>query len=293
MQPNYTHRQILSNEEEQDVAEYLQICSRTACGLTTDDTRRLAYEVGVQNNHTIPGSCRASKMAREDCECIAQAFEKAFTLTNVLSGFKETGIHPFNPDAFTYADFMFFAVTDIPEDMASNSPSKEPVVNSKNTAESPGLPKAQPQKTNRNNNRKRGRSTIITHIPEKNILIEREAQKNNAIITRQKKKLDIEILILLDNAPVHKSRVMRDVLSKLDLKELNHTAYSPDIAPCNYFLVRKLKQNLRGRRFVNDDELKWEVESSFEEQKENFYFDGLSLLISKYKKYIELLRGLY
>ncbi|KAF2897867.1 hypothetical protein ILUMI_08318 [Ignelater luminosus] len=43
-----------------------------------------------------------------------------------------------------------------------------------------------------------------------------------------------------------------DVLSELDLKELNHP-------------------HLRGQRFVNDVELKWEVESFFEEQEENLF----------------------
>ncbi|KAF2889387.1 hypothetical protein ILUMI_16786, partial [Ignelater luminosus] len=36
MQPNYTHRQIFSNKEELNVAEYLQTCSRMDHGLTTD-----------------------------------------------------------------------------------------------------------------------------------------------------------------------------------------------------------------------------------------------------------------
>ncbi|KAF2891566.1 hypothetical protein ILUMI_14607 [Ignelater luminosus] len=61
-------------------------------------------------------------------EFIAQAFEKAFTATNVLSRFKETGIHPFNPNAFGDADFLSFAVTDRLGNVPSDGPSEEPVL---------------------------------------------------------------------------------------------------------------------------------------------------------------------
>ncbi|KAF2884001.1 hypothetical protein ILUMI_22175 [Ignelater luminosus] len=43
---------------------------------------------------------------------------QAFSQTNILSGFRSTGIHPFNPDLFNEDDFMCSAVTDrnIPDD---------------------------------------------------------------------------------------------------------------------------------------------------------------------------------
>ncbi|CAH2008958.1 unnamed protein product [Acanthoscelides obtectus] len=37
---------------------------------------------------------------------------QAFSLSNILSGFRSTGIHPYNPDIFTDDDFLCSAVTD-------------------------------------------------------------------------------------------------------------------------------------------------------------------------------------
>ncbi|KAF2885411.1 hypothetical protein ILUMI_20756 [Ignelater luminosus] len=96
-------------------------------------------------------------------ERIAQVFEKAFTPTNVLSGFKKRGIHLFNPIEFTDADLLSSAATDRPENM----PSDGHVIISRPEKNDDITP------------------TIITDSPEKNILIEREAQKQVSKKTKQ------------------------------------------------------------------------------------------------------------
>jgi len=44
-----------------------------------------------------------------------------------------------------------------------------------------------------------------------------------------------------DNAPVHKSLVAQQALSNFEFVRPNHPAYSLDLAPSNYFLIRNLK----------------------------------------------------
>jgi hypothetical protein len=36
---------------------------------------------------------------------------------------------------------------------------------------------------------------------------------------------------------------------------MNHPAYSPDLAPCDFFLFGAMKENFSGMRFANADEL--------------------------------------
>ena len=43
-----------------------------------------------------------------------------------------------------------------------------------------------------------------------------------------------------DNAPVHKSIVVTDYLTKMGIKAVPHPPYSPDLAPCDFWLFSKL-----------------------------------------------------
>ena len=44
-----------------------------------------------------------------------------------------------------------------------------------------------------------------------------------------------------DNAPVHKSIFVTDYLSKMGIKTVPHSPYSPDLAPCYFWLFPKLR----------------------------------------------------
>ena len=55
--------------------------------------------------------------------------------------------------------------------------------------------------------------------------------------------------LLHDNAPAHKSAVVVDYLKTSGLHTLPHPPYSPDLAPCDFWLNPHIKQCLRGRKF--------------------------------------------
>ena len=87
-----------------------------------------------------------------------------------------------------------------------------------------------------------------------------------AIKEKQRGKLAAGVLLLHDNAPVHKSRVAQAALRECKFEQLNHPPYSPDLAPSDYYLFRNLKSHLRGTRFRDDDELNAATEAWFEDQ---------------------------
>jgi len=58
-----------------------------------------------------------------------------------------------------------------------------------------------------------------------------------------------------DNAPAHKSRVCLEILDEIGCELLPHPPYSPDLAPCDFFLFPELKKHLRGHRFETDSEV--------------------------------------
>ena len=59
-----------------------------------------------------------------------------------------------------------------------------------------------------------------------------------------------------DNAPAHTSLLVREFLAKNNTVTMPHSPYSPDMAPCNFFLFPKIKRTLKGRRFTAIDDIK-------------------------------------
>ncbi|KAJ4450365.1 hypothetical protein ANN_01786 [Periplaneta americana] len=56
-------------------------------------------------------------------------------------------------------------------------------------------------------------------------------------------------LFLHDNAPAHRSILVQEELARQQVAVLPHPPYSPDLAPCDFFLFPLMKSILRGRNF--------------------------------------------
>jgi len=52
-----------------------------------------------------------------------------------------------------------------------------------------------------------------------------------------------------DNAPAHTALSIREFLAKKNIAVLPHPPYSPDLAPCDFYLFPKLKSKLKGHHF--------------------------------------------
>jgi histone-lysine N-methyltransferase SETMAR len=63
----------------------------------------------------------------------------------------------------------------------------------------------------------------------------------------------------VDNAPSHTSKHTQNHLKMIGFTPLPHPAYSPDLAPCDFYLFGRLKNCLLGKRFKTDAELKKSV----------------------------------
>lgn len=117
-------------------------------------------------------------------------------------------------------------------------------------------------------------------------------QLKEAIKIKRRGKLTKGVLLLQDNAPVHKAKIAMDALASCGFEELHHPPYSPDLAPSDYFLFANLKKELRGRHFDDNDSLKAAVNEHFEGKEESYFYEGLGKLIERTKKCIHV-RGQY
>jgi len=63
------------------------------------------------------------------------------------------------------------------------------------------------------------------------------------------------VLFLHDNAPAHRALTTQKKLAYLGFQCLDHSPYSPDLAPLDYRLFPGLRKQLKGRHFSSDAEV--------------------------------------
>lgn len=96
------------------------------------------------------------------------------------------------------------------------------------------------------------------------------------------------VLLQHDNASSHKCVAATSKAAELGFEILPHPAYSPDLAPSDFFLFGKLKAHLRGTHFKDDESLKTEVTSWLEDQDADFYKEGIFKLKHRWAKCVDL-----
>ncbi|UYV60866.1 hypothetical protein LAZ67_1002640 [Cordylochernes scorpioides] len=102
-----------------------------------------------------------------------------------------------------------------------------------------------------------------------------QVMRNLRVAIRQKRPDFWKIknwLLHHDNASAHTSLLVRYFLAKNNTLMMPQPPYSPDLAPCDFFLFPKLKRPIKGRRYATLDEIKT---ASKEELKKNFKNDFL------------------
>lgn len=62
------------------------------------------------------------------------------------------------------------------------------------------------------------------------------------------------LLLHHDNAPAHSAHQTGNFLAENNVALVGHPPYSPDLAPCDFFLFPRVKAKLRGRRFPSVDD---------------------------------------
>ena len=74
-----------------------------------------------------------------------------------------------------------------------------------------------------------------------------------AILEKRGGKVSDGVLLLHVNAPVHECNIAQAAIRKIGFVELNHSTYSPDITPSDYFLFSNLNKFVRGKNSNHGD----------------------------------------
>jgi len=73
---------------------------------------------------------------------------------------------------------------------------------------------------------------------------------------RPEKRRTNSWFLLHNNAPTHRSVLIKYFLAKSNGTTLEHPTYSPDLPPINFYLYFRLKSALKGRRYCDANVIK-------------------------------------
>ena len=91
-----------------------------------------------------------------------------------------------------------------------------------------------------------------------------------------------------DNAPVHNSILVTDYLTQMGIKTVPHFPYSPDLAPCDFWLFPKLKENVRGNRYSTIEDRKEAVTKVQNTLTQEDFQGTFEKLLERYNKCIDV-----
>ena len=127
------------------------------------------------------------------------------------------------------------------------------------------------------------RSTI-TGVHNANLLNE----MRTAIREKRRGKLTKGVLLQQENARVHTCRVAMDAVERNRYELIPHLAYSPDLAPIDFFLFPNLKKDIRGLQIRSDEDVVTAVEEWVNGKDRDFFSSGLMALEHRWSKCITL-----
>jgi [histone H3]-lysine36 N-dimethyltransferase SETMAR len=108
------------------------------------------------------------------------------------------------------------------------------------------------------------------------------------IQNKRRGKLSSKIVLLHDNARPHTANRTQGTLNDFKWEIFPHPPYSPDLAPSDYHLFPRMKNWLATQRFDDDAELRAGVTDWLTSQAAEFYDDGISKLVYRYDKCLNL-----
>ena len=90
-----------------------------------------------------------------------------------------------------------------------------------------------------------------------------------------------------DNASAHTAGLTKNFLNDNQLRLLPHPPYSPDLAPCDFFLFPKLKEKLKGITFQTERQLTCAISKALKCLSENGFFHVFEQWLDRCKKCVE------
>ena len=108
----------------------------------------------------------------------------------------------------------------------------------------------------------------------------------SVIVEKRRSNVSHGVLLLHDNAPIHKCNIVQTAIRQAGFFELNHPAYSPDIALTNSHPLSHLKKFLRLKNFSSDDEAVTTVEDYLTDLNSEFFSKVIQSLHDRWQRVV-------
>ena len=91
-----------------------------------------------------------------------------------------------------------------------------------------------------------------------------------------------------DNAPAHNALSIRQFLAEKNVAVLDQPPYSPDLAPCDFFLFPKLKEVIKGTHFSDVETIKTAVTTELRRIPQDSFQECMNAWQKRMKKCVRL-----
>jgi histone-lysine N-methyltransferase SETMAR len=108
-----------------------------------------------------------------------------------------------------------------------------------------------------------------------------------ALRRKQPELLERGAILLQDNATPHRHRDVQKLVQHWGWEVLAHPPYSPELALCDYWLLSRVKEHLRGKRFESEDDINTAVTASLKRPTADEYRAAIDRLPHRWEKCVD------
>jgi transposase len=108
-----------------------------------------------------------------------------------------------------------------------------------------------------------------------------------ALCRKQPELLERGAILLQDNATPDRHHDVQNLVQCWGWEALAYPPYSPDLAPCDYWLFSRVKKHLRGKRFQSEDDINTAVTASLKRPTTDEYRASIDRLPRRWEKCVD------
>ena len=92
-----------------------------------------------------------------------------------------------------------------------------------------------------------------------------------------------KIILLHDNAPSYTAKPVKETIEAFSWEILSHAAYSPDLAPFDYYLFASMGHALSDQHFTSYENVRKWLDDRFASKERQFFWRGIHQLPDRWE----------
>ena len=94
------------------------------------------------------------------------------------------------------------------------------------------------------------------------------------------------VILLHDNAPSHTAKPVKETIEAFSWEIVSHAAYSPDLAPSDYYLFASMGHAFSDQHFASYENVRKWLDDWFASKERQFFWRGIHQLPDRWEKCI-------